>query len=100
MNTKPTFLIFVSFFWLNEVVYKSDTHKSSKPSFTNIRGLSSGVTGCEFFLELKSSNILALRVTNLEDSVDMSNFFVRGYLYLLSLFTMILSLICMILQFM
>ena len=35
---------------------------------------------CEYFLESNSPDILALRETNLHDSIDSGNFSVRGYL--------------------
>ena len=34
---------------------------------------------CESFLESNSPDILALRETNLDDSIDSGNFHVRGY---------------------
>ena len=45
-----------------------------KLSFTNIRGLRSNFVDCESFLESNSSDILALCETNLDDSIDSSNF--------------------------
>ena len=57
-----------------------------KPSFTNIRGLRSNFP-----------DILALRETNLDDSVDSGNFSVSGYLLY---FEKILLLTCMVSQFM
>ena len=38
---------------------------------------------CEFFLELNSPGIRALCETNLDDSIDSGNFFVRCYLPLI-----------------
>ena len=55
-----------------------ESHKSLKLSF--IRGLLSNFVGCESFLESNSPDILALCETNLDDSIDSGNFFVRGYL--------------------
>ena len=51
--------------------------------FTNIRGLHSHFVGCESFLESNSLDILALCGTNLDDSIDSSNFSVTGYLPLI-----------------
>ena len=56
-----------------------EPHNSLKLSFTNIRGLRSNFVECESFLESNSPNILALCETNLDDSIDSSNFSVRGY---------------------
>ena len=60
-----------------------ESHNSLKLSFTNIRGLHSNFVDCESFLELNSPDILALCETNLDDSIDSSNFSVRGYLPLI-----------------
>ena len=60
-----------------------ESHNSLKLSFTNIRGLLSNFVDCKFFLESNSSDILALCVTNLNDSIDSGNFSVRGYLPLI-----------------
>ena len=60
-----------------------ESHNSLKLSFTNIRGLHSNFVGCESFLESNSPDILALCETNLDDSIDSSNFPVRGYLPLI-----------------
>ena len=38
---------------------------------------------CESFLQSNSTEILALCETNLDDSIDSGNFFVRGYLPLI-----------------
>ena len=51
--------------------------------FTNIQGLRSNFAGCESSLDSNSPGILALSETNLEDSIDSSNFSVSGYLPLL-----------------
>ena len=48
-------------------------------SFTSIRGLRSNFVDCESFLDSNSPDILALCVTNLDDSIDSRNFSVRGY---------------------
>ena len=57
-----------------------ESHNSLKLSFTNIQGLRSNFVDCESFLESNSPDILALCETNLDDSIDSGNFFVRGYL--------------------
>ena len=59
------------------------SRNSLKLSFTNIRGLRSNFVDCESFLELNSPDILAVRETNLDDSIDSGNFSVRGYLPLI-----------------
>ena len=58
-------------------------HNSLKLSFTNIQGPCSNFVDCESFLESNSSDILALFETNLDDSIDSSNFSVMGYLPLI-----------------
>ena len=60
-----------------------ESHNSLKLSFTNIRGLRLNFVDCESFLESNSPDIVALCETNLNDSVDSSNFSVRGYLPLI-----------------
>ena len=63
--------------------YKPDnfeSHNSLKFSFTNIWGLCSNFGDCESFLESKSSDILALCETNLDEPIDSGNFSVRGFL--------------------
>ena len=57
-----------------------ELNNSLKLSFTNIQGLCSNFVDCESFLESNSPDILALCETNLDDSIDSGNFFVRGYL--------------------
>ena len=49
----------------------------------NIWDLRSNFVDCESFLESNSPDILALRETNLDDSIDSGNFSVRGYLPLI-----------------
>ena len=56
------------------------SHNSRKLSFTNISGLRSNFVECESFLESNSPDILALRETSLDDSIDSGNFSVRGCL--------------------
>ena len=60
-----------------------ESHNSPKLSFTNIRGLLSNFVDCESSLESNSPDILALFETNLDDSIDSSNFSVTGYLPLI-----------------
>ena len=60
-----------------------ESHNSLKLSFTNILGLCSNFVDCECFLEWNSPDILALCETNLDESIDSGNFFVRGYLPLI-----------------
>ena len=49
----------------------------------NIWGLHSNFVDCESFLESNSPDVLALCETNLDDSIDSGNFFLRGYLPLI-----------------
>ena len=49
----------------------------------NIGSLCSNLVDCKSFLESNSPGILALRETNLNDSIDSGNFSVRGYLPLI-----------------
>lgn len=49
----------------------------------NIQGLNSNFSGCESFLEWKSSDILSSYKTNMGDSIDSSNLSVRRYLPLI-----------------
>ena len=60
-----------------------ESHNSLKLSCTNIQGLRSNFVDCESFLESKSPDIIALCGTNMDDSIDSGNFFVRGYLPLI-----------------
>ena len=60
-----------------------ELHNSLKRSFTNILGLRSNFVDCESFLESNSPDMLPLYETNLDDSIDTGNFFVKGYLHLL-----------------
>ena len=54
-----------------------ELHNSLKLSFTNIWGLRPNFVDCESFLELNFPDILAVCETNLDDSNDSGNFFVR-----------------------
>ena len=74
-----------------------ESHNSQKLRFTNIQGLGSNFVKCESFLESNSSVILALCETNLDDSIDSGNFFMRGYLLKSK---RILLLTCTVSQFM
>ena len=49
----------------------------------NIRGLCSNFVDSESFLESNSPDVLALRETNLDDSIDSGNISLRGYLPLI-----------------
>ena len=60
-----------------------ESHNSLNLSFTNTCGLCSNFVECESFLELSSPDILALRKTYLDDSIDSGNFSVIGYLPLI-----------------
>ena len=59
------------------------SHDSLNLRFTNIQRLCLNFIGCESFLESNSSDILAVYETNLKDSIDSSNNFVRVYLSLI-----------------
>ena len=58
-------------------------HTALKLSFTNIWGLHSNIVECESFLESNSLDILTLRETNLDDSIDSDNFPMRDFLPLI-----------------
>ena len=60
-----------------------ELHNTLALSFTNIWGLCSNFLDCESLLESNSPNIHVLCETNLDDSIDSSNFSVRGYLPLI-----------------
>ena len=60
-----------------------ESHNSLKLSFTNIWGLRLNFVDCKPFLESNCPDIFALCETNLDDSIDFSNFSVRGYLPLI-----------------
>ena len=57
-----------------------ESHTFLKLSFRNIWGLCSNFVECESYLESNFADVLALRETNLDDSIDIGNFSVRGYL--------------------
>ena len=58
-------------------------HNSLKLSFTSIQGVCLNFIDCESFLESNSPGILALCGTNLDFSIDLGNFSLRGYLPLI-----------------
>ena len=62
---------------------KFASHNSQKRSFTNIQGLHSSSGNCQSFLESNTPDILALCVTNLDDSTDSGNFSVSDCLPLM-----------------
>ena len=67
-------------------IFKPDnfeSHNSLNLSFTNIQSLCSNFVDCESFLESNSPDVLALCEPNLDDSIDSSNFSMRGYLALI-----------------
>ena len=83
--SQPIFLIFLSLFIsVKWSYYQKDVNQtnfnSRKLIFTNIRGLSSNFVDFESFVDSNSADILALRDTNLDDSIDSGNFTVRGCL--------------------
>ena len=61
----------------------SELHNSLKLYFKNIQGLCLNFVDTKSFLESNSPDILPLCETNVDDSVDSDNFFVRGYLPLI-----------------
>ena len=67
----------------NDVNQMTLNHRTVKLSFTNIPSLCSNFVECESFLESNSPDIDALCETNLDDSIDSGNFFVRDYLPLI-----------------
>ena len=56
---------------------------SLKLSFTNVQDLRLNFVDCDSFLESSSPDVLALCETNLDDSIDSGNFFVKDYLPLI-----------------
>ena len=60
-----------------------ESHNSLKPSFMDIQGLRLNFVDCKSFLESNSPDILALCETNLDDSINFGNFFVKDYLPLI-----------------
>ena len=60
-----------------------EPHNSLKLNFANIQDLCSNFVECESFLESNYPDILPLCETNLDDSIDSGNIFVRGYLPLI-----------------
>ena len=99
MNLQPTLSDFLTRFWLIKMIILSRkpdnyityiiywhvklrvnyaSNSSLKLTRTSIRGLRSNFVGCESFLE-SDSDILAFCETNLDDSIDSSNFSVKDY---------------------
>ena len=60
-----------------------ESFNSLKLSFLIIQGLCSHLIGCEYFVKSNSSDILPSCETNLGDSIDCYNFFVKGYVSLI-----------------
>ena len=93
VSHKPT--VYLSVFglfltqWIMAILSKGckpdnfQSHNSLKLSITNIQGLCSNFVDCESFLESKSTDILALCETNLDESIDSGNFSVKDYLPLI-----------------
>ena len=63
-------------------------------NFTNICGLRLNFGECESLVESNPPDILALCETNLDDSINSGNFFVRGYLLLIQKFCYIYAWSC------
>ena len=64
-------------------VRKPDNFKSCKSlkfNFNNMRGLCTMFVKCETLLESNSPDILALCITNFDESIDSGNFSLRDYL--------------------
>ena len=57
-----------------------ESHNSLKLSFTDTWGLCLNFVDCKSFLKSNCPETLAICETNLDDSFDSSNFFVRGHL--------------------
>ena len=91
MNSKIYLSVFELFlsWWIMSILSKGckpdnfESHNSLRFSFTNIWGLRWNSVECKFFLESNFLDILALCETNLDDSVDSGNIFVRGHLLLI-----------------
>ena len=62
---------------------KFESRHSQNLSFANTRGLPSNFVERKSFPESNFPNILAICVTNLDDSIDYRNFSVRDYLPLI-----------------
>ena len=60
-----------------------ESHYSLILSFTNIWGLCLNFVECESFLKSSSPDILALRETNMDDSIHSGNFSMGGYFSLI-----------------
>ena len=73
MNSQSTFLFLTYLNLMNYVILDNIR-------FTNIRDLRSSFVDCESALELNSPDVFALCETNLDDSIDSSNFYVKNFL--------------------
>lgn len=60
-----------------------ESFNSLKLSFLIIQGLCFHLIGCEYFVKSNSSDVLPSCETNLGDSIDCYNFFVKGYVSLI-----------------
>ena len=73
MNSQSTFLFLTYLNLMNYVILDNIR-------FTNIRDLHSSFVDCESALELNSPDVFALCETNLDDSIDSGNFYVKNFL--------------------
>ena len=84
MNSKRTFLVSKLKYYGHIIKVckpdNSESRNSLKRSFKNIGGLRLNFVECASFLESKFLDLLALRETNLDVSIDSGNFSVRDYL--------------------
>ena len=83
IHSQPTFLFLTQ--WIMAILSKGckPDNLESHNSQHNIWGFCSYFVEYECFLESNSPDILALCETNLDDSIDSDNFFVRGCLSLI-----------------
>ena len=65
--------------------YHFESHNFLKLSIINIQNFPSNLGDCESFPEENFSDILAPYETNLDDSIVIHNFSVRGYLSLIQM---------------
>ena len=90
MNAHPTFLTLI-YFWLSETAILSrgftpdnfESQNSLKFSLTNIWDILLNFVDCESFFDSNYLDIVALRETTLDVSIDPTNFSVRSYLPLI-----------------
>ena len=73
MNSQSTFLFLTYLNLMNYVILDNIR-------FTNIRDLRLSFVDCESALELNSPDVFALCETNLDDSIDSGNFYVKNFL--------------------